>query len=234
MGQFNSKQLPPSSDTENMPDPVDLEADHTPDCRNCALHPSKLEKTSIRNADKFFEIKDVHAKGKGVFAIRNIPEGTVILTEKRLLEIKGPDERAQVLAWFEELSPRDQAAYLNLKGCFPYKNVDNTAHSNYQVWSIWDTNMWEHSNDEGGCVYEIGSRFNHSCANNVETFVKGESSEHVYETLRDIKAGEELTVTYIPDQNHLPCGQRRKILMEGWKFHRRCEACVAESVGPET
>ncbi|GIQ81654.1 hypothetical protein KIPB_002645, partial [Kipferlia bialata] len=78
-------------------------------------------------------------------------------------------------------------------------------------------------------VYNMGSRFNHSCLPNVCASVQDDGLKRDCYVLRDVKAGEELCVTYITD-NDLPRRERQMSLMDTWRFECACEVC---SLSPE-
>lgn len=79
---------------------------------------------------------------------------------------------------------------------------------------------------KGGGVYALQSAFNHSCdPNTVVSTVEG-THDIVIRTLRPVKKGEELTITYIPLEN--TTFEQRKAKLEGYFFTCECHRCESE------
>eukprot|EP00051_Salpingoeca_urceolata_P014947 m.190961 g.190961 ORF g.190961 m.190961 type:complete len:360 (-) comp18242_c0_seq7:79-1158(-) len=85
----------------------------------------------------------------------------------------------------------------------------------------------------GLAVYELASRFNHSCDPNV-VFTINPQSEFGHAmfayTTRDVARGEQLCITYLdlPDVSQ-PCPRRQHLLKQTHYFHCACRRCVAET-----
>ncbi|EIW79553.1 SET domain-containing protein [Coniophora puteana RWD-64-598 SS2] len=77
----------------------------------------------------------------------------------------------------------------------------------------------------GWGVWVSASLFNHSCAPNVRKKRSGRSLE--FFTLRDVKEGEELRISYASTDK--PVGERREALRTSWFFDCMCSRCVRES-----
>ena len=83
---------------------------------------------------------------------------------------------------------------------------------------------------EGCAVFNLHSKFNHSCAPNCE------AQSHPFEdacidvvALHDVKVGEALTISYCDPK--LGRSHRRRILRENHGFDCACPRCCAEAVG---
>ena len=128
---------------------------------------------------------------------------------------------------YAELAERDQTRWMSLVDSFstpPAKTAFN----------IWKSNAYAKEGDEevmGGNLYELLSRANHSCAPNV--------SKHVWEggnvvtavAMRDITAGEELFICYLPEVMGEPTSRRRELLREKYNFTCECKRCGPIEVG---
>ncbi|KAJ3775697.1 hypothetical protein FB446DRAFT_637401 [Lentinula raphanica] len=86
----------------------------------------------------------------------------------------------------------------------------------------------------GSAVYTVSSYLAHSCEPTARpSFDVGTSQLHLI-ALRDLKAGEELTVSYVDTTQHegesvVDCRRRRRMeLARGWKFACPCERCERE------
>ncbi len=66
------------------------------------------------------------------------------------------------------------------------------------------------------------SRFNHSCFPNADGFYDSKSDHLKITALADIRANEEITISYIP---HLIPRAQRQELLSTWRFVCHCQAC---------
>ncbi|KAH7646959.1 SET domain containing with a cysteine cluster at the C-terminus [Cryptosporidium bovis] len=76
----------------------------------------------------------------------------------------------------------------------------------------------------GACICTIQSCFNHSCDPNCCVYSMGDSTVYI-STIRDIKEGEELTISYI--DNTLPLTERKK-LIHNYHFECNCNICLTQ------
>ncbi len=78
-------------------------------------------------------------------------------------------------------------------------------------------------------IWIAASYFNHSCAPNVTKRRVGRCWEFL--TARDIRAGEQLCITYLSgDERTMNTNQRRARLRMNWEFECACEKCVGDDV----
>jgi hypothetical protein len=88
--------------------------------------------------------------------------------------------------------------------------------------------------DEGSEFFGYGcwpsaSYFNHSCALNVGKKRVGRAWEFVAE--RDVREGEELSITYLSgEERSMSWGNRVALLKKNWGFECGCARCSAESL----
>lgn len=75
----------------------------------------------------------------------------------------------------------------------------------------------------------MASRFNHACVPNVESRITADG-RYQAKLLRDVEAGEELTVTYIWDEERSSAKERRFELLKKWGFECLCPPCVEGAV----
>eukprot|EP00906_Rhabdomonas_costata_P032455 RCo045722 len=88
-------------------------------------------------------------------------------------------------------------------------------------------NAFRHS--EGGwTVFPVLSRFNHSCWPNA-CALHGQGRAVVY-ALREVAAGDELTISYLDLGQPLPFEQRRAVLREQFGFDCECELCAQRGI----
>lgn len=86
----------------------------------------------------------------------------------------------------------------------------------------YETNRFEYENVLGCLVY-FGSFFNHSCEPNL-TYSQFEGTL-IFKTTRDVKCGEEITVTYIDIGNTY---EKRKRQLGQWGILCVCKKCIVE------
>ncbi|KAE9982835.1 hypothetical protein EG328_010574 [Venturia inaequalis] len=164
------------------------------------------------------EIRQTKDRGQSIYASRDIPRGTIILSEAPLLEAIEEPGSASVLELFEALSPCKQQAYSQLHG-----NDDKSAKPELMtrdtVFSIYNTNKFKTT------VLEIGSRFNHSCIPSAELIDEHHDHEtrHRFVTLRHVGAGEEVTISYVAAYEFLK--ERKPALSKVYGFSCDCPAC---------
>ncbi|EGC28624.1 hypothetical protein DICPUDRAFT_159919 [Dictyostelium purpureum] len=87
------------------------------------------------------------------------------------------------------------------------------------------------SGESRGCgVYVRNSFFNHSCDPNVNYWVVNNTLEVECTLLKNVKEGEELTISYI--DTSAPLNKRREKLLEGYLFTCLCTKCKADELLP--
>ncbi|KAI2608793.1 uncharacterized protein GGS25DRAFT_491580 [Hypoxylon fragiforme] len=97
-----------------------------------------------------------------------------------------------------------------------------------RLWALFWTNCSATPNNKSG-LYPAFSRANHSCRPNVTwpiEMMDGEAKLTMTAT-REIRAGQEIFVTYCSSMRTLPLKERRSKLMN-WGFTCRCELCTSE------
>lgn len=172
------------------------------------------------------EVKVSALKGLGVFAKANIPCGSRVLAEPALLEVKGENAKDIVRA-FESLPLSQQNLYLDLHGyaCEPFKRAaEREMEQDWQqipelhrrVLAIYAANAF-------GNVFLLGSRINHSCIPNIHFANNSVLEKETFHAVRDIVAGEELTITYIGGTNRTR--SQRQAALDKWGFQCTCPAC---------
>ncbi|KAJ1877252.1 hypothetical protein LPJ57_004046 [Coemansia sp. RSA 486] len=83
-------------------------------------------------------------------------------------------------------------------------------------------------NDQNGGFYLLQSCFNHNCDPNcVVTHPNDGKYRAIIQTLRPIKAGEEMTITYVNPRDNLAA--RQSALREWYMFECSCDRCRKES-----
>lgn len=86
---------------------------HDFDMSGCSMGAGGLSSTSDdgpRDKDRFYEVRDSKGKGKGVFATRKIPRGTIIMIDHPIMLKLEPDTEKDVSPGDERSLLFDQAA----------------------------------------------------------------------------------------------------------------------------
>ncbi|KAJ5639237.1 uncharacterized protein N7484_007099 [Penicillium longicatenatum] len=160
--------------------------------------------------NEFIEVADAGRKGKGVSAKVNIPLGTRVMSEPALIELQLDDNGGftsmQILQAFALLTPSQQVSFLELSGfgcpalkasvSEEFQNIwENIPELQRDVISIFRKNTFD------GMLFLTGSRINHSCIPNLIFAYNPIIGKETFHAIRDIAAGEELTIMYIDGVN---------------------------------
>lgn len=198
-----------------------------------------------RDADKVYEFRVTKGKGVSVFALEDIEQGTMIMSEDPLLETPKNASLEAVARGFMRLSPGDQAIFLELSdGVSPgqqlaWKNkIDEavrTVGAQDWGWGLDDSELFKilairqinglKVGRGGDAVFLSISRINHSCLPNAHVFWNERLRRMVVHVTLDIVAGEEITANYLSDVEALLNREARRQKLENW-WYFRCE-CVA-------
>ncbi|KAI5359844.1 putative SET domain, tetratricopeptide-like helical domain superfamily [Septoria linicola] len=173
--------------------------------------------------DAPFAQQDVPGKGKGLVACRDIAAGTLLIKEAPLFTTESlcnastiEKDLAQIV---KSLSKEGQRAFLSLHNNFkgepnPFSNIVRS--NGYPLGA---------SSDIGG-IFPLVSRINHSCLPNAQHAWSEKLKSMLVHAVRDIKNGEELTLSYL---NAGPSTTRQHILKENFRFQCTCELCSLPS-----
>lgn len=79
---------------------------------------------------------------------------------------------------------------------------------------------------QGSALFGLASMLNHSCEPCLDVQWPRNSAAIAFRAARDVAAGEQLTISYIPPEQ--PVAQRQQALHQGYGFWCRCSKCVEE------
>lgn len=177
-------------------------------------------------------MKEAGHKGQGMFAKVDIPRGTRVIAEPPLLNLQlndnGDLDSKQILQGFELLTPSQRDSFLGLSGFASTTFKMSVTGEFKQAWedipefhrtvlSVFKANAF------GGMIFVAGSRINHSCIPNLNFAYNNVIEKGTFHAVREIAAGEELTVMYIDGVNR-PRTRRQLELLQ-WGFLCICPAC---------
>lgn len=182
-----------------------------------------------------FEVRSAGEKGAGMFAIRDISAGNLIISEHPAIIIPSAS------------LPRDYGAYEALYQALPeniridllkmanWKSIEECSHeegiartNGTDVDLLFPDEMkgdkFEHRRArEYGATFLKIDRCNHSCSPNAaHKWDVASFASHLY-ALRDIKVGEEICITYTDVT--APMQTRREKLRKSYGFVCNCDAC---------
>lgn len=178
------------------------------------LPPASLSPLPLRYPDTLHtlvEIRDTELKGLGVFALRDIQPGTILLSEAPLVTLIDTGSRADPLDFaVNALSPEKKASFLSLHSFSRNRNESLSR-------SIVYSNGYAIMNDLGTGVFETASRINHSCVPNSQYLWKESIGRMLFWNDVKLMEGEEVTVDY---------GHKPKYLAKIYGFVCACGGCT--------
>ncbi|KAJ5998544.1 hypothetical protein N7451_006354 [Penicillium sp. IBT 35674x] len=178
------------------------------------------------------EVKEAGHKGLGIFAKVDIHRGTRVIAEPPLLNLQRNDDgdldSMQILQGFELLTLPQRDSFVKLSGfaslAFKMSVADEFEKSWEGIPELHRTVLSTFkANAFGGMIFLTGSRINHSCIPNLNFAYNNVIEKGTFHAVRDIAAGEELTVMYIDGVNR-PRARRQSELLQ-WGFLCSCPAC---------
>ncbi|KAG6304767.1 hypothetical protein E4U45_001164 [Claviceps purpurea] len=173
-----------------------------------------------------YALQDIPGKGKGLVATRDIPKGTRILSEQPLitLPVKVSAEKAPELLsrQWKSLKLDQRTAYLSLHNNF--ENVSKKAAP--QLISIFYSNCREFGPVDKSAIYLEASRINHDCESNTEGEWNPNIKRHTVHAIRDIHAGEEITLCYLVAGYHDTRASEKKSFQRDHHFVCSCHICT--------
>lgn len=158
-------------------------------------------------------------KGLAIFALRDLPPNTLILSERPLVALRDNGARADPLdALVRALPPPLHRAYRALHAFTPTapKAPRQSLHRRVLYsngFAVGRTTT---------AVFEVASRFNHACVPNARFSWDEGVGRMEYFTVRGVRAGEEVCVDY---------GHARGRLVEFYGFECACGRCEEWGVG---
>ncbi|KAG6090851.1 hypothetical protein E4U30_007881 [Claviceps sp. LM220 group G6] len=141
-------------------------------------------------------LRDIPGKGKGLVATREIPKGTRILSEQPLLTLPDnvPAEEVPDLLCRQWVSVNidQRTAYLSLHNNF----ADGIKKGGSQFVGIFYSNCHPFGRGDKSAIFLEASRINHDCESNAEAEWNPNIKRQTVHAIRDIHAGEEITLCY--------------------------------------
>lgn len=169
-----------------------------------------------------YEIKQVPGRGKGLVATRGLKSGSIVFSEAPFVRVHWPLQPISVAAKAELVDQKLSDKSEEDKDAFDSLHISTSQLNVPKSLGIFRTNAMDCTDGSKG-VFLVGSRLNHSCdANLVRTWVAEEGKEY-FVTVREVKEGEELTMSYV--NSYESRAERRSKLMKDYDFDCHCPLC---------
>ena len=181
-------------------------------------------------------VRDLGDKGRGLVASRDFKAGDLIFEENTI--VKDVSDNLQfvsknislygkrIVTQLSKLSESTQKDFLNLTRKQKVMDDESIIPEEYRIAFAIYVN-----NSIAGNLFLDLSLINHSCVPNTMWWMKSEQSQQEIQELRairEIKAGEELTASYLDTSNVFlkDKQEKRNELFRGWNFLCECPSCV--------
>ncbi|KAK5652639.1 hypothetical protein OQA88_10232 [Cercophora sp. LCS_1] len=181
-------------------------------------------RTPHRAEGALFKIKPLPGKGLAMIAASAIPKGTRILCEAPTLILPGNTATQSGIETLNKLITQ-QLTTLDCSTRERFFALHNKWGDEYPATiGIAKTNALPlgHAASEAG-IFLDASRINHSCANNAENTWNPGLSKLTIHAIRDIPAGEEITISYV--DGFKTYAQRQARLLASFGFRCACSRC---------
>ena len=176
--------------------------------------PSSIQPPPLRYPETLgtlIEVRESEGKGKGVFAVVDIPAGTILLSESPLITLIDTGTRADPLdAAVAALSPSQRSSFLSLSHYS--RNPNESLHR-----SIVYSNGYSINHDLATGLFETASRINHSCVPNSKYMWKPSVGRMFFWNRFKLMEGEEVCVDY---------GHKPNYLKRIYGFECQCGGCT--------
>jgi len=166
------------------------------------------------------ELVDIPGKGKGYRAAKPISRGDVLLFDTALCsDVVGPSSNVEMA---RQCRQRKDEAFLTEVLSL---EAGGPSEGQQRLVSVLGNNVFECSRETGRvALFTAAARFNHSCC--PSAYVDSTRAECVVRALRNISAGEEVCVSYVPVSDSFT---RRQESLRGRGIECTCERCRAEA-----
>ncbi|KAK3386655.1 hypothetical protein B0H63DRAFT_540625 [Podospora didyma] len=180
------------------------------------------------DSDPPYEVRDIHSKGKGLVATRLIPRGSVLMVEHAAIVAD---------ALFPISVRRDQGRLLLQEAIARLPNPDeilglatSSKNPNAGVPAAEDvlkTNSFTVTvaGRSHFALFPRIARINHACDPSALTKFDGKTLTNTVLAFRDIKPGEEISISYA--DFGLTSQERQRTLLQKWGFKCTCSLCSA-------
>ncbi|KAL6710143.1 hypothetical protein ACN47E_009934 [Coniothyrium glycines] len=193
-----------------------------------------LEKDAFRRPDVLAHVNnydnppfvqhDFPGKGRGLVANKTLQKGDqifastpVLITDPDMYQLSEDERLALLYRGVETLPPASQARFWELLGHFNGDPVDDRINTNNFEVTIDGTSQ--------SALFPEIAMLNHDCRPNAAYFFDEQTMAHHIHAIKTIQPGEEITITYI--DNEQESSTRMQRLKRNWGFDCSCSSCTA-------
>lgn len=195
----------------------------------CPGPPLLHQPQSCLGPPQVWDARPSPGKGMGVYAMRTLVAGDVILSEPPIIRLTPPefrdgvayplaDIRTILQTSFDELTNQDKAEVMSL-----HAHMTTSDKPDDRLMSILRSNAYTTGNSLG--LFPKGARINHSCRPNSSQYWSEQLGRRIVVANRRIEEGEEIFATYIP---LLYAREDRQSRLDQYGFKCTCEACALD------
>ena len=172
-------------------------------------------------------------KTEEVVATKDIAANTWIDASSPLWNFHGHTQNSDYAMWrsklvhsFNEYKEASESVMAHSSTLSPRFHPPMT--QDYWIELMWFTNCWRSMLSSSSAVVSVvnGSKFNHSCDANLHVWV--DHTQFRCRTVRDISAGEILTVSYLGNKMKETALEDRRERLMNWHFKCMCDRCEIE------
>lgn len=171
-----------------------------------------------------FEQHEFPGKGRGLVANKTLHRGDqifastpLLITDGEIYNLDQVERLALLYRGVETLPVASQNQFWNLLGHFKGDPVEDRINTNNFDITIDDISQQ--------ALFPEIAMLNHDCRPNAAYFWDEETMSHYVHAIRDILPGEEITITYIDNEQERETRMAR--LKKNWGFTCACSACTA-------
>jgi hypothetical protein len=206
-----------------------------------------VEETDVPNPS--LQVRESEGKGLGLFTLDAIPAYTKVVEDNALISLAHGEDLPQLWAKYLALPLEDQESFNTLSLPVKYTEKElvlkdklvSRGYSQHQaelmskVSSQFQANAFKTTaadpspNRWAYALFNTVARINHSCAPNCHAHYCPASGSQVVHALREIRAGEELSISYFDMTMPYAARQARA---ESWGFACKCPSCVEHEASP--
>ncbi|KAF1846674.1 SET domain-containing protein [Cucurbitaria berberidis CBS 394.84] len=180
-------------------------------------------------SEERLEVSRIPGKGKGLITRHSIQRGdTILLDSPRIIASAqfpshvSPSQGASLFSTIlDQLPGTDRDLLLSLDKSISGTDIEN----------VMKTNAFACQPDDGEvgdgymCLFPSVSRINHACRPNAHARFIPKSLLMEIKAVRDIEAGEEISISY--GRIDLKHAERQRLYKEGWNFTCTCNSCTS-------
>ncbi|KAK3303898.1 uncharacterized protein B0T15DRAFT_485695 [Chaetomium strumarium] len=174
-----------------------------------------------------YVIQEIPGKGFGLVATTKIPRGTRILSEEPIITI--PEHaldmeyvKSSIAKQVARLSRAQREAFLSMPSIHSYQTDEEHYLAIVRTIAL-PMGEKEDGQDGGGGIFPLACRINHACDNNAQKNWNSTIKRHTVHALRDIEAGEEITIFYLGQLTK--SAERQAALRAKFGFVCACRLC---------